>query len=343
MLNLLKPLVILLLVGFVCMNVGPLWGGERYRASEAHMGTRFTITLQAESQAAARQGFQAAFARIEQLDAALSDYQPESELNRLCRQSPTPQPVEVSSDLYQVLTASQSVSRQTRGAFDVTVGPLTRLWREARKQKQLPSEEVLAEAHERVGYQHVELSQQEGKYYVKLLKPGMQLDLGGIAKGFALDEAIATLHELGIDRVLIDGGGDLACMSPSPETEPWRLGIAPLQPQAPPSASLRITRGGLATSGDAWQFIEIAGKRYSHLVDPRTGLGLQQRSSVTVLAPNGMLADAWASAVSVLGPERGIELIDSLAGLEAMVVVAGEGEAMTFQSKGMRERLHRHE
>jgi thiamine biosynthesis lipoprotein len=303
------------------------------------MGTRFTITLEADDAQAARTAFQAAFARIEQLDGRLSDYQADSELNQLCRQSPTPEPIEVSRDLFQVLSAAQQISQQSKGAFDVTVGPLTKLWRVARKQKKLPSDDGLAQAMQAVGYQHIELSEQDGKYYVNLTRENMQLDLGGIAKGFALDEALATLKAQNIDSALIDGGGDLALSDPPAGSQGWRIGIAPLRPDAPPSESLTIANHGIATSGDAWQYVEIDGRRFSHIVDPKTGLGLEQRSSVTVIARTGMQADALASAVSVLGPKRGIELIDAIEEVEAMIVVASEQGAKTYLSQGIQDLL----
>ena len=175
--------------------------GDRYRASEIHMGTRFTITLHADDEASAREAFQAAFDRIEELDGRLSDYQQDSELNRLCRQAPTPEPVKISGDLYRVLSAAEQVSRQSEGGFDVTVGPLTRLWRTARRQKALPEKDALAKALDSVGYQHVMLSEKDGKYFAKLTRPGMQLDLGGIAKGYALDRAGDILEEAGLELI----------------------------------------------------------------------------------------------------------------------------------------------
>ncbi|MCH5378160.1 MAG: FAD:protein FMN transferase, partial [Planctomycetes bacterium] len=218
------------------------------------------------------------------------------------------------------------LSEKTDGAFDVTVGPFSRLWRRARRQRHLPSAERLAEAKAAVGYRHVRVDAVESR--VQLTAAGMRLDFGGIAKGYACDEALVAMRKIGVTRALVNGGGDLALGDPPPGESGWRVGVAPLQPNDPPSRVLHVANCGVATSGDAWQFVEIDGHRYSHILDPRTGLGVESRSSVTVLAPNGMAADALASAVSVLGVPRGLSLIEHTPGA-ACAVVAVEGDKVS--------------
>jgi len=166
----------------------------------------------------------------------------------------------------------------------------------------------------------------------------MRLDLGGIAKGYAADEALRVLRKSGINRALVDAGGDIALGNPPPEKPGWRIGIAPLEADGPPSQVLLLSRVAVATSGDTWQYVQIGSRRYSHLVDPRTGLGLTDHSSVTVIAPEGITADGLASAVSVLGPEKGLKLVEATPGTAAFIVRAPEGKVQTYQSsrwKGM--------
>ncbi len=282
-------------------------GLERFESAQPHMGTKFIIVLYAPDEELANRAFEAAFRRIAELDRTLSDYDEQSELSRLSRTAPTPQRVGVSDDLLAVLSSAQRLSVLSHGAFDVTVGPLTRLWRRARRQGELPTQARLQEALAAVGYQSLVVDAQE--HTAQLLKPHMRLDVGGIAKGYALDQALRELQRLGIDRAIVNASGDMAASGPPPDKPGWLVGIAPLQPSAPPSVFGYLTHQAIATSGDAFQYVEIAGVRYSHIVDPQTGLGLTQRSSVSILAPNGTDADGLASAVSVLGPESGLKLV----------------------------------
>jgi len=311
---------------------------KRFEATEAHMGTRFGMVLYAADEAAAVQGFRAAFRRIGELDHALSDYDPESELSRLSQSSPTPAPVSVSHDLGRVLAYAQELSQQTDGAFDVTVGPLTRLWRRSRRQRELPSEALLAEARQATGYRAMQVDAAAST--VQLLRPKMRLDLGAIAKGYAADEALAALKELGISRALINAGGEVVTGDAPPEQAGWRIGIAPLEPQAPPSRFLLLSNAAVATSGDGWQFVEIGGVRYSHIVDPRTGLGLTRRSSVSVIAPTGMLADCLSTAVSVLGADAGLALIEKTPHTSALVLQLDDGgQLQEFASSGFKQSI----
>ncbi len=304
---------------------------KRFELVEPHMGTKFRIVLYATDAATANKAAKAAFERVAQLDGIMSDYKEESELMRLCRQAGG-EPAKVSEELFDILRTSQQIARRSDGAFDVTVGPAVRLWRRARRQKQLPEPKRLAEALSLIG--HDQLLLDEDRRTVRLLKPGMLLDLGGIAKGYAVDEAQKVLKKHGVRSALVAGGGDIAVSEPPPGREGWPIGIAPLDdPNQPPTKTITLANAAVSTSGDAEQFVEIGGRRYSHIVDPKTGVGLTGRSSVTVVAPNGTLADALATAVSVLGPKRGLELIERTDGAAAFIVLAAEQGAAVFESK----------
>ncbi|MCO6455878.1 MAG: FAD:protein FMN transferase [Pirellulaceae bacterium] len=307
----------------------------RFEATEVHMGTNVTIVVYAESPDTANPALRAAFERIRRVDEIMSDYREDSELNRLSRQSPTPAPVPVSPPLWTVLQAARELSEASDGAFDVTVGPLSRLWRRARRQKQFPAATRLAEARESVGYRLLKLHPRERA--VELLGPRMQLDLGGIAKGYAADQALEELRQRGLPRALVNAGGDLAIGDPPPGEDGWKVGVAPLGPAEPPSRLLSLARCGVATSGDAWQFVEIDGQRYSHILDPRTGLGLTDHAGVSLIAADGMTADALASAVSVLGPEAGLKLVDRTAGAAALVVRVEHDGIKTYESLRFRK------
>lgn len=307
---------------------------SRFEYLQIRMAIPVRITVYASEEAIANQAVEEAYARFKELDRLLSDYDQQSELSRLCAQSELGRPLAVSQELFTVLEHAGKVSRMTDGAFDVTVGPLTDLWRKTRRRKVLPAEPQRQAALSRVGWQHVTLFPE--RKMVELQKDNMQLDLGGIAKGFAADEARRVLAKHGLTRVLIDAGGDIVVGDPPPEAESWRIGIAPLDSaRGTPSRYLSLRNVSVATSGDASQHVEIDGTRYSHLVDPRTGLGLTTPSSVTVIAPDGISADSLASAVSVLGPERGLELVERLRGTECFIVTRhAEEHVRTYASSG---------
>jgi thiamine biosynthesis lipoprotein len=304
----------------------------RFTYTEPHMGTRFKIILYAPEEAGANAAAHEAFARIAALDGIMSDYRPASELMQLCRKAGG-EPVPVSEELFFVLSRGQEVSRLSDGAFDTTVGPVVKLWRRARRTQRLPDPDDLKQALALVGYQKMRLDPKART--VQLLVPGMQLDLGGIAKGYAADEALKVLERRGIQRALVAAGGDIAVSGPPPDAEGWSIGIAPLEdPDSKPSRYLVLKDAAVSTSGDAEQYVEIDGVRYSHIVDPHTGVGLIGRRSATVVARHGIMADSLTKAVIVPGPERGLATIDQLgSGFAALYLRKTDKGEEVFASK----------
>jgi thiamine biosynthesis lipoprotein len=279
------------------------------------MGTRFSITLFAPEKNLAEAAAEAAFHRGAQLDDMMSDYKADSELVRLS-ESPVGQPVPVSEDLFDILIQAEKFSKLSDGAFDVTVGPLVRLWRFARKKKSLPASVEVQAALKSVGYKNLRLDRKTRT--ATLLVPQMRLDLGGIAKGYAADQALAVLKSKGLGRALVAASGDIAVGDPPPGQRGWRVEIATLD--APGTRPMLLLHNmGISTSGDIEQSIEIDGTRYSHIVSPTTGLGLTNRIQVTMLAPNATTTDALATGISVLGPQRGMALVDSLPKTAALI------------------------
>ncbi len=308
----------------------------RFVFDEPHMGTRFRIILYAADEPTARAAAKAAFARVAALDDSMSDYKPQSELMRLCARAGG-EPVPVSEELFTVLSKAQSVSEASGGAYDVTVGPVVRLWRLARKTLRMPDAAKLAKARELVGYQNVRLD--PAVKTVQLLKPGMQLDLGGIAKGFAADEALKALTKHGIRSALVAAGGDIAVSGPPPGKEGWDVAIAPLE-VGDPVPHLLLRDAAVSTSGDAEQYVEIGGVRYSHIVDPRTGLGLTGRSEVTVVARHGIDSDSLTKVAAVLGPKKGLPIIEA-AGATCRVVRLTDKGKVVSRSASFPERAGR--
>ena len=304
----------------------------RYRFEQVHMGVPVELILYAPDEPTANRAADAAFGRIKQLNDLLSDYDPQSELSCLSDTAGSGRAVPVGPDLWYVLSRAKVLSERTEGAFDVTVGPIVKLWRGARRSKRMPSPERIQAALDAVGYRNVELD--DARHTVKLLRPGMRLDLGGIAMGYAADEMLKVLRQHGVTRALIDASGDILAGDPPPDANGWRIGIVPLESKAgPPSKFLSLANAAVTTSGDAYQHVVIDGQRYSHIVDPKTGLGLTTPSSVTVVASDCITADSLATAVSVLGPEKGLKLVEETPSAAAVVMRHEENGMKTFESK----------
>jgi thiamine biosynthesis lipoprotein len=308
---------------------------KRFQFDRVEMAVPFQLVLYAPDSATANESAEAAFARIRQLNHIFSDYDPESETRRLCDTAGEGKYVPVSAELWDVLCRARGISRRSGGAFDVTVGPIVLLWRRARRQRELPDPAKLAQARQRVGYELVRLDPQ--RRAVELTKRGMRLDFGGIAKGYAVDQAMAVLRQHGVTRAMVHAGGDIGLGEPPPDAPGWRVAIPSLDINRPPQTILSLSRCAVATSGDTWQFVVIEGRRYSHVVDPRTGIGLTDHCQVTVVVPGGASADGLATAVSVLGPEKGLRLIEETPGAAALVLRAPQGKTEVFQSSRWKE------
>jgi thiamine biosynthesis lipoprotein len=313
-------------------------GLERFTFAEPHLGTIVELTLYAPEETVANDAARAAFARVKELDLIFSDYKPDSEVMRLCEQAGSGRAMKVSPELLALLKQSVAVSERSDGAFDVTIGPLTRLWRRARKAKMLPKPEEIAEAKWLVGWKLVEFN--DAGHSVELKRRGMQLDFGGIAKGYIAKEISQMLGGRGLSQTLIAVAGDIVAGDPPPSAAAWKVGVAHLDRRNGASSRLLLLKNrAISTSGDAFQFVEIGGVRYSHIVDPQTGLGLTHRSSVTVIAKDGAIADALATAVCVRGPVRGLKLIDDYADIDALIVQATDDDVRVLESTN----FHRYE
>jgi thiamine biosynthesis lipoprotein len=266
------------------------------------MGTTFNIVLYSPDSALARRAADAAFTRIDSLNQRLSDYLVDSELNRLSATAGTGQAVAISEDLWNVLSEAQQISERTEGAFDVTVGALTKLWRWGIRRNTLPPDDELQAARNVVGYRGLILN--DAAETALLRAPGMRLDLGGIAKGYATDEALDVLRSYGLSRALVDGGGDITIGDSPTDSTGWRIALTSVSSNREiESEYWSCSNTAIATSGATYRYVESDGVRYSHIVDPRTGMGVTAERLVTVLAPTGMRADALASAFSVLGED----------------------------------------
>jgi len=280
----------------------------RHEYREVRMGVQARIVLWTANDAQAERAAAAAFERLAVVERALSDYLVDGELARL-ESHAGGEPFAVSPDLWGCLERALEVARATDGAFDPTLGPLTRLWREARRTGLAPGADAIEEARARTGWRNVELD--PSAHTVRLVLSGMQLDFGGIGKGFGADRALETLREHGIERALVGLAGDHALGASPPRERGWTIQAGSER------RKLALTYCGVSTSGDLEQHFELDGERTSHILDPRTGLGVVGRPQVTVVAGDSATADALATAISVVGPEGANAVLGQFPGARA--------------------------
>lgn len=262
------------------------------------MGMPVRVTVYAPEAEASRDAVRAAFDRIAALDRMMSDYRADSELRQLAQRGG--EWVAVSSELFAAMARAVEIAEATDGAFDPTVAPLVALWRDARQTRRMPDRARLARARALVGWRQIELDRRRGA--IRIARGG-QLDLGGIAKGFILQEALGTLRARGLPRALLEAGGDLVAGHAPPDREGWRVELSGVS-HAFAARAAALTNAALATSGSTAQFVEIDGVRYSHVVDPRTGLGVTHDFMVHVMDADAATADALATALLVAGANR---------------------------------------
>ena len=279
---------------------------EAFEYRRIVMGAECRLVLHAASQSTADAAARAAFARLAAIEESLSDWMPSSEVRSL----PTEpgRTVSVSPILAEALAASIEFSRASDGAFDPAIGALTKLWRSARRDGRVPGDAEQEACRARSGIDAVRFD--AGARTYAITRPGIELDFGGIGQGIGADAALAAVRDAGIASALVDLSGDIAVSAPPPGRTAWRIEL-----DDPQHTVLELSDAAVTTSGDRFQHLDAPGaergatRRLSHILDPRTGRPLSTRTEVTVLAPTATEADAWATALSVLGPERGSEVL----------------------------------
>ena len=290
------------------------------------MGTFARVIGVAADSGTAKRSIEAAFAEITKVDELMSDYKDDSEISQVNREG-FKRAVEVSEPTYEVLQKAVEFSKLTGGAFDITVGPLVDLWRSAEEANSVPTDAELAEARSRVGYDKLILDGNE--MTVRFAVEGMRLDLGGIAKGYAIDRAVEAMRKEGALGGMVDIGGDIQCFGAPPEgKDRWRIGLQDSRrvgddtEQGQILMVLELTDAAVATSGDYQRFVFIEGERYSHIIDTETGYGSDELTSVTIIGKSAIDADLLATAVSVMGVENGLALVEQREQAEAILVTS---------------------
>lgn len=300
------------------------------------MGTFSRVVAIAPNEEIAAACVEAAFAAQREVDALMSTYKADSELSRVNRLA-FDEPVGVSEETFEVVQGAIHFSELSEGAFDVTVGPVVDLWRAAGEANEPPTEAALAAAASKVGYDKLILD--EDARTIRFTAPGMKIDLGGIAKGYAIERSVAAMRQQGALGGMVDIGGDVRCFGQPPQgQETWLIGLQ--DPNVGPDdlgggktlLVLKITDQAVTTSGDYRRFVMVGAERESHIVDSRTGHGARQLASVTIIAPDATTADALATAVSVMGWEKGLSLIETLPDTEAILIPHQKDAALVFST-----------
>jgi len=297
---------------------------SRFEFSHSSMGSLFKIICYSTEETEVKQTAKIAFSIIDSLNLKMSDYLPESELMKLCRTSGKGIYKEVSEDLFNIISESIYWSRWSEGAFDITIGAYTQLWRRAGRKEILPAPDQLKKASIAVDYHFIKLDSMNRS--VLLSNPDMQLDLGGIAKGYAVDRVFSIFEKRGYNYLLVDGGGDIRTGDAPPGTQGWKIA---LDNRIGNDSIIFISNVAIATSGDLYRFVEIDNIRYSHIINPATGYGITIPRIVTVTAPTCAQADVLASILNITGANKGFELLTKLTGITAMIVEGIPEEDMT--------------
>ncbi len=288
---------------------------DLFKYHQVAMGTVIEITLIGDDEETANKAALQAFQEIKRIEALMSPWIESSEVTRINR-SAGKEGVKVSPETMEVIKKAQDISELSEGGFDITVGPLTELWRKARENKVPPSKEDVKRKLDLVNFKNIEVDK-EGKVFLK--KKGMAIDLGGIAKGYAVDRAFDVLRSLGHKNLIVNAGGDLR-VGGTKNNQPWSIGIQ--NPREPQKILTRISVADMAvaTSGDYEKFFIYQDKRYHHIFNPRDGFPTEGCQSVTIVTKDCITADALATAIFVLGPEKGYALCRKLDGVECLIV-----------------------
>ncbi len=307
---------------------------DRYKTIDSGyrpvMGTMAHITVVTEDSHTAKKAFAAAFGEIARIEQLMSKYRSDSELYRL-NNSPAGEPVEISPELFALIELAGEFYELTGGAFDITIGPVADLWQQAGSTGIKPAPEQIKAAKTKTGFDKLILN--ENNTTVTFAVEGMKLDLGGIAKGCAIDNAVRVLKESGIVGGLVDIGGDIRCFGEKPgNSDYWRIGLQNPRETGQIVLKLALDETSVATSGDYQRFVYIDGQKHSHIIDPRKADSAQGLSSVSVITARAARADALATAVTVMGTEKGLILINKLENTEAVIIESNNDDLILSEN-----------
>jgi len=329
-----KIIPVIFLITF--LSTQALYAQQKFVFEQPKMGSPFTISIFAKDSAKAAQAATVAFHCADSLNQIFSDYLDSSELNHLNATSGQNRYVPVSTAMFDILKYAVDAARKSKGSYDISMGPVVRLWRQARKEKKLPDEDSLQSALKKVGYQFIHLDTVHQSVWLE--KAGMQLDLGGLGKGYVAQAALNIIQDMGSPSSMVNAGGKIAIGKAPPGRNGWRIGITlPGEREKIMQRLLLLNNTSVATSGDIYQHLDINGKRYSHIVDPKTGLGITSQRNVTVIARNGVISDWLATACSILPIDEALELVRTIDGAALLITEMDNGKLIQKSSENFKD------
>ncbi|MCX6318778.1 MAG: FAD:protein FMN transferase [Bacteroidetes bacterium] len=295
------------------------------------MGNRFEITVVGQDEQVCFQQIDAAIAEISRIEKLLTTYNEESQTALINRQAGIA-PVKVDQEVFDLVMRSQRISDVTQGAFDISYGSVDKqLWNFDKNMTALPDAETAKKAVHLINYRNILLDEKNCTVFLK--EKGMRIGFGGIGKGYAAERAKLVLQEMGVQSGIVNAAGDLTAWGLQPNGEEWTIGIADPDAARKPFSYLNITGMAIATSGNYEKFVMIGGKRYSHTIDPKTGLPVTGIKSVTILCPNAEIADAMATPVMIMGIAAGLDMVNQVKGLACIII---DEQDRIYTSKNIR-------
>ena len=303
---------------------------KRFQFSENKMGSPFSLIFYHSDSAEAISLAKECFSIVDSLNNIFSDFTETSEVGQLTQLEPLQQK-KVQAELFAMVLYSKQAWKTSHKTFDITIGALTHLWRKAKAEKRFPSETEIKEARQLTGFKNLKINFR--KQTISFKKPGMQLDFGGIVKGYAAQRVINYLKTKNVSIALVDAGGDIALSDPPPGKNGWSIAInLPEQENETWNENLQLKNCAVATSGDVYRFTIHNGKKYSHIIDPRTGYGVTSQRNVTVIANDGATADWLATACSILPIKKVLKLAKKVSA-ELMIAILIDEKIITYKTE----------
>ncbi|UII22330.1 FAD:protein FMN transferase [Fulvivirga ligni] len=281
------------------------------------MGSRFEITAVSDDEALAWESINACIEEVTRIEKVISSWDENSQTSKINRDAGIA-PVVVDKELFDLIARAKKISDLTNGAFDISYASVDKIWKFDGSVKDLPTAEEVAQSVSKINYQNIILNYDDHSVFLK--EAGMKIGFGAIGKGYAANRGREIMRSMGIKSGIVNASGDLLTWGKEADGSDWTIGIADPKNKTHVLGWLNVGEMAVVTSGNYEKFIDINGKRYSHIIDPRTGYPVQGLKSVTIICPNAELSDALATSVFVLGKEKGLALINQLKGIECFLV-----------------------
>lgn len=307
-----KALLLLL-----CLNFLSLQAQIVRKRTVKLMGSRFDITISAKSVTEAEAYIDSAIIEIERIENVISEWRDETLVSEINRNAGI-KPVKVTPELYGLTERALQFSKMTDGAFDISFASMDKIWKYDGSMTAVPSEEAVKKSVQKVGYKNIILDKKNSTIFLKL--PGMKIGFGSIGKGYAADKTKELMISKGVPAGIINASGDMNTWGKQPDGKEWTVGITNPMNQNKVFATFPLSGNAVVTSGDYEKFVFLEGKKYSHIIDPRTGYPARGISSVTVFASSAELANGFSTSIMVMGKEAGLNLINQIPGMSCVIV-----------------------